>query len=149
MNKLIYISILTVLIACNNNKVQITQNTESTKDTIPEAAVVEAVYDSAYAKYAGIYESPFNEFGISFGKVTVKYITNNEIEFDLVTAHNQGSSGEIDGRVKIDTNGLAIFTTYDCEELTFQFSENQVEVGEKACQYHGNRSPFAGVYIRL
>jgi len=105
-----------------------------------------AISDSKFSEYNGTYNSPFNDGGISFGRLIVKYNKNNEIEFEITTAHQSGCSGELKGIAKIDSNGIAKYSGQGCESLILKFKNNEVEVTEKNCGHHGMRCYFSGKY---
>ena len=105
-----------------------------------------AISESKYSNYNGTYNSPFNDGGISFGRLTIKYNENNEIEFDISTAHQAGCTGELKGTAKINSNGIATHSSSNCKSLTFEFKNNQVIVKEKHCDLHGMRCFFSGTY---
>lgn len=105
-----------------------------------------AISDSKYSNYNGTYNSPFNDGGISFGKLIIKYNQNKEIEFEISTAHQSGCSGKLKGNAKINSKGIASFSSSNCKSLTFQFKNNEVTVKEKNCDEHGMRCFFSGTY---
>lgn len=107
-----------------------------------------AISDFKFSKYNGTFNSPFNDGGISFGRLIVRYNQNKEIEFKITTAHQSGCSGELKGIAKIDSNGIAKYSGQDCESLTFKFKNNKVNVTEKKCEHHGMRCYFSGEYIK-
>lgn len=104
------------------------------------------ISDSKYSNYNGTYNSPFNDGGISFGRLIIKYNENNEIEFDISTAHQAGCTGELKGIAKINSNGIAIHSSSNCKSLTFEFKNNEVIVKENNCDLHGMRCFFSGNY---
>jgi hypothetical protein len=105
-----------------------------------------SISDSKYSNYNGTYNCPFNDGGISFGRLIIKYTENNEIEFDISTAHQVGCTGELKGTAKIGSNGIATHSSSNCKNLTFEFKNNQVMVKEKNCDLHGVRCFFSGTY---
>lgn len=105
-----------------------------------------AILDSKFSKYNGTYNSPFNDGGISFGQLIIKYNENQEIEFEITTAHQSGCTGELKGIAKIESNGIAKYSGSGCESLTFEFKNNQVSIDEKNCEQHGMRCYFSGNY---
>jgi hypothetical protein len=105
-----------------------------------------AISDSKYSNYNGTYNSPFNDGGISFGRLIIKYTENYEIEFDISTAHQAGCTGELKGTAKINSNGIATHSSSNCENLTFEFKNNTVLVKEKNCDLHGMKCYFSGTY---
>lgn len=107
-----------------------------------------SISDTKYSKYNGTYNSPFNDGGIAFGQLIIKYTENNEIEFDISTAHQTGCSGKLKGSAKINSNGVAKYRGQGCDNLTFQFKNNTVNVTEKNCEHHGMRCYFSGEYIK-
>jgi hypothetical protein len=104
------------------------------------------ISDSKYSNYNGTYNSPFNDGGISFGQLIIKYTENNEIEFDISTAHQAGCTGKLKGIAKINSNGIATHNSSNCKSLTFEFKNNEVTVKEKNCDEHGMRCFFSGTY---
>lgn len=105
-----------------------------------------AMYDSKYSNYNGTYNSPFNSNGTSFGRLIIKYTKNNEIEFDISTAHQSGCVGELKGTAKIDSDGIATHSSSNCKSLSFEFKNKKVIVKEKNCDLHGMRCFFSGTY---
>jgi len=102
----------------------------------------------SFEEYSGIYESPFNKHNISFGKVTITHIENNQLQFEINTSHELGCTGVIKAIMWVDENGFAEYQDEDCERLTFQFKDNQLVVDEDLCGYHGMRCDFAGDYVK-
>jgi hypothetical protein len=105
-----------------------------------------AISDSKFSNYNGTYNSPFNDGGISFGRLIIKYNENNEIEFDISTAHQAGCTGELKGTAKINSNGIATHSSSNCKSMSFEFKNNKVIVNEKNCDLHGMRCYFSGTY---
>ncbi len=141
----------------NENKIKGTwskPNGDSVKDFIMILtsdnydSLKKVIFDNMYSKYNGTYNSPFNDSGISFGKLTIKHTENNEIEFDISTAHQTGCTGELKGIAKINSNGIAVHSSANCESLTFEFKNSEVIVDEKNCDLHGMRCFFTGNYIK-
>lgn len=104
------------------------------------------IYDSKFSRYSGSYNSPFNDGGISFGKLVIKYTNNGEINFNIRTAHQSGCTGELKGTAKINEIGIASYSGLGCENVTFKFTKDQVSIKEKDCNQHGMRCYFSGIY---
>lgn len=159
---LLFFFVLKGFISCQNEAVS-SHNTNTIEDVTTEPIEVVDTEQKisrtdtiqvdksgvSFEEYSGIYESPFNKHNISFGKVTITHIENNQLQFQIKTAHELGCTGEIKAIIWVDENGFAEYQDEDCESLTFKFKDNQLIVDERFCEYHGMRCHFAGDYVKV
>jgi len=102
--------------------------------------------ETKFQELSGVYNNSFNKHDISFGRVYIDYLGNNQLDFHIETAHVSGCNGLLSGVAKIKANGIAEFSDFDCGSLIFRFSHRKVEVDERDCDHHGMRCYFPGVY---
>ena len=124
---------LILLIACCN--------TEQTVNTInlPEL-------DSL----SGRYDCPFNEYGISYGSIDIKYKSGRIIYFEIETGHQGGCMGKLSGELTIDSILTGVYLTDVGTKIRFEFTDNRLHIIEQGdCQEHGMRCWFGGWYEKV
>jgi hypothetical protein len=101
-----------------------------------------------YSKFSGVYNSPYNDKGFSFGRVQINYINKEKFAFNIQVGNKDGCVGDIEGVANMNKIGNLEYSDKGCKSLNFQFKDNQVLVKETNCMYHGIRCYFDGVYIK-
>lgn len=98
---------------------------------------------------AGTYNLPSNENGDLFGRVDIQYLGEDTIEFKLEVATASGCTGLLEGKAKMNNQGVATYSGEDCEQLMFSFEKDRVEVEEQHCtSHHGMICHFARTYFK-
>jgi hypothetical protein len=83
------------------------------------------------------------------GNVTIRYLNTDEINFEIEVATASGCTGLIEGIAKFTNQGVARYSGSECEELTFRFGKNKLDIDEKQCtSHHGMVCHFARTYYR-
>ncbi len=96
--------------------------------------------------FAGVYRYETENMG---GSIVIRPMTEERFEFSIAVGTSDGCTGELDGVATITGNRKARFSIENCEEITFRFSNQTLEVVEKGCdEFHGVRCNFAGKYTR-
>lgn len=100
--------------------------------------------------YTGNYVSTrSNKEDNSTGTLYVNKIDKTLYEFVIHVAHPRGvCTGNLAGNFKMGTDGVALFKTSGCEELRFEFMDEEIKVTEKGCDgFHGAYCNFNGTYV--
>ncbi|TYB76931.1 hypothetical protein [Bizionia myxarmorum] len=109
-------------------------------------AAKQSMLDTKYANYNGSYNGPYNEDGMATGKLILKYLGNQEMDFDITIGNESGCTGKLMGVAEIDAYGSAIYTGSGCESLNFEFRNGEIDVIEDNCNADGMNCYFSGTY---
>lgn len=99
-------------------------------------------------QFLGTYESPYNKHGISYSSVKIYEIIEDKFKFEISTAHQSGCTGGVEGIGIINEYGIGHWSSKECKNLTFEFSDNRLVINEAGCELYGLRCPFAGEYYK-
>ncbi|MBZ9652670.1 hypothetical protein [Psychroflexus montanilacus] len=96
-----------------------------------------------------MYDFSSNKEDGILGRATIKYLSADEINFEIEVATASGCTGLIEGIAKFTNQGVARYSGSECEELTFRFGKNKLDVDEKHCtNHHGIVCHFARTYYK-
>jgi len=97
---------------------------------------------------SGIYNSPFNKYGVSYGSVDIKYKSGRTFYFDIKTGHIDGCTGILNGEFILDSNLVGVYQTRNGANIRLEFNNHSLKIVEQEdCQEHGMRCWFDGEYI--
>ena len=99
---------------------------------------------------SGIYNSPFNKYGVSYGSVDIKYKGGRTFYFDIESGHISGCTGQLGGELVLDSNLAGMYLTSNGGNIRFEFYNHNLKIVEQEdCQEHGMRCWFDGEYAKV